>query len=239
MIAEILNKWISKWKGQSYAIDKRIPASYLLRLSMNRFLMLCRGFCSGIKNGGVLFISSRASIRARSKLRVGRSVTIDRWAFIDALSENGIEFGNNVSVGKYTRIEGTGNLAYLGMGMTVGNNVGLGSDCFYGCAGGINIGDDTIIGNQVSFHSENHRVDDEHMLIRLQGVTHKGIRVGKNCWIGAKATILDGAIIEDGSVIAAGAVVKAGTYQANGIYGGVPAVFIRSRISKPQGDSDQ
>jgi acetyltransferase-like isoleucine patch superfamily enzyme len=71
------------------------------------------------------------------------------------------------------------------------------------------------------------------ILIRLQGVEHRGIIVGKNCWIGAKATILDGAVIQDGCVIAAGAVVKAGSYQANGIYGGVPAKLIRYRDDIP------
>lgn len=76
-------------------------------------------------------------------------------------------------------------------------------------------------------------VDRPDVLIRLQGVDHKGIVIGRNCWIGAKATILDGAVIEDGCVVAAGAVVKAGLYAANGIYGGVPAKLIRYRNGLP------
>ena len=86
-----------------------------------------------------------------------------------------------------------------GEGLTVGARVGLGTDCFYGCAGGITIGDDTIIGNLVTFHAENHVAERLDVPIRDQGVTHAGIRVGSGCWIGAKATILDGA----GSVTAA------------------------------------
>jgi acetyltransferase-like isoleucine patch superfamily enzyme len=107
--------------------------------------------------------------------------------------------------------------------------VGLGSNNFYGCAGGIEIGDDTIIGNFVSLHAENHNYEDLDRLIRLQGVKHIGIKIGKNCWIGAKVTILDGAIIEDGCVIAAGALVPAGVYRSNGIYGGVPSRLIKYR----------
>ena len=229
MLIKKLNRIISKWKGQDYTIDEKIPALYLIKLSITRSFMLARGFFSGIKNDGLFFISSKAVIKAKSKFRVGRGVTIERHVYIDALSENGIVFGNNVSVGKHTKIEGTGNLRFLGKGMITGNNVGLGSDCFYGCAGGIEMGDDTIVGVYVSFHSENHLISDALVPIRLQGVTHKGIKIGKNCWIGAKATILDGAIIEDGCVIAAGAVVKAGVYAANGIYGGVPAVFLKQR----------
>jgi acetyltransferase-like isoleucine patch superfamily enzyme len=230
MLVRQLNIWISKWKGQPYAIDERLPVSYLLRLSLSRSFMICNGLLCGVRNGGMFFISPGATVRVKSKFSVGRTVTVERGAYIDALSENGIVFGNNVSVGRYTRIEGTGNLSVLGKGMVVGNNVGLGSNCFYGCAGGIEIGDDTIIGNFVSLHSENHLVGDRHTPIRLQGVSHKGIRIGKNCWVGAKATILDGAVIEEGCVIAAGAVVKSGSYPANGVYGGVPAIWLKSRI---------
>lgn len=229
MLIKLLNKTISKWKGHDYKIDHRVPLYYVVLLVCGRLLMLVNGYVSGISNGGLLFLSGRATIKARSKFKVGRSVSIARGCYIDALSEKGIWFGNNVAVGRNTRIEGTGNLQLLGKGMRVGDNVGLGYDSFYGCSGGIEIGDDTIIGNYVSFHSENHVFDSLHIPIRLQGVSHKGIRIGKNCWIGAKVTILDGAIVEDGCIIAAGAVVKAGLYAANNIYGGVPAKLIRYR----------
>jgi len=229
MLIRFLNKLISKWKGHDYKIDHRVPLYYILLLVLGRAVMLVNGYISGISNSGLFFLSTRAKVKARSKLKVGRSVTIARGVFIDALSEKGVWLGNNVSVGINTRIEGTGNLQFLGKGMRVGNNVGLGYDSFYGCSGGIEIGDDTIIGNYVSFHSENHVFDSLHTPIRLQGVTHKGIRIGKNCWIGAKATILDGAIVEDGCIIAAGAVVKAGLYATNSVYGGVPAKLIRYR----------
>jgi acetyltransferase-like isoleucine patch superfamily enzyme len=229
MLIKLLNRMISRWKGHDYEIDSRVPIRYLLVLVFSRALMLINGYLSGVSNKGLFFLSRKAMVKARSKFKVGRSVTIAQGCFIDALSEKGIRFGDNVSVGINTRIEGTGNLQTLGKGMRVGNNVGLGYDSFYGCAGGIEIGNDTIIGNYVSFHSENHVFDSLNIPIRLQGVTHKGIRIGNNCWIGAKATILDGAIVEDGCIIAAGAVVKAGLYTANNIYAGVPARLISYR----------
>lgn len=229
MFKRLLNKMISGWKGNEYVIDENIPDAYLLSLSLNRVIMLCRGRLSGISNKGLFFLSANTVIKCKSKLRVGRGVTIDSRCYIDALSADGIELGNNVSVGRNTRIEGTGNLQYLGRGMKVGNNTGLGSDNFFGCAGGIAIGNDTIIGSFVSFHSENHVFDNLNMPIRLQGVTHNGIKVGSNCWIGAKATLLDGVEMEDGCVITAGAVVTAGIYAANGVYGGVPARLLRHR----------
>lgn len=234
MLVKWLNKIISKWKGHRYMIDRNIPAGYLLLLVWSRAVMLVWGKLGMIKNKGLFFLSPGATVKCRSRLRVGRSVTIERKCYIDALSVEGIILGNNVSVGVGTKIEGTGNLQFLGKGMKVGSHVGLGTDSFYGCAGGIVIGDHTIIGNFVSFHSENHVYDDIHTPIRLQGVKHEGIRVGANCWIGARCTILDGAAIGDGCIIAAGAVVKKGLYAANGIYGGVPAKLIMKRDEYPE-----
>lgn len=86
------------------------------------------------------------------------------------------------------------------------------------------------IGNFVSFHSENHNYEDKTIPIRLQGVNHKGIKVGNNCWIGAKVTILDGVQIGNRCVIAARAVVRAGKYPDNCIIGGVPAKIIKKNI---------
>jgi acetyltransferase-like isoleucine patch superfamily enzyme len=81
-------------------------------------------------------------------------------------------------------------------------------------------------------HSENHNFQDRNRPIRLQGVTRQGIRIGSNCWIGAKATILDGVIVEDNVIIAAGSVLTAGTYESNSIYGGVPARKLKSLLKE-------
>lgn len=224
-----LNKIISRLKGRAYEIDGRIPSSYLFSLALSRGIMRIKGFFSGVKNGGMLFVGKNVTLKARAMLRIGKGVTIHQGSYIDALSTEGIVFGDNVSAGRNTRIECTGNLQVIGKGMKAGNNVGLGSDNFFGAAGGIEIGDDCILGNFISFHSENHKYNDPSVPIRLQGVTRIGIKIGKNCWIGSKATILDGAVVGDGCIIAAGSVVKAGTYEADGIYGGVPAKFIRKR----------
>lgn len=60
-------------------------------------------------------------------------------------------------------------------------------------------------------------------------MSHKGIRIGSNCWLGAKATILDGTVIGNGCVVAAGAVVS-GAFPENVIIGGIPAKIIKNRV---------
>lgn len=224
-----LNKLISRLKGSAFQLDPALPFSYLFGLILRRGLMLVRGFFSFVPNDGMLFIGRSVTLRARRSMRFGRGVSLDDGSLIDALSYDGVVFGHGVSLGKRSVIECSGSLQHLGRGLTVGNQVGLGRDCFYGCAGGIIIGENTIMGNFVSFHAENHRSADLAVPIRLQGVTHQGIVIGQDCWIGAKATILDGVRLGDGSIVAAGAVLTAGEYPARGIYGGVPARLLKFR----------
>lgn len=225
-----LNFLISTLKGEPYKLSEDVPVSYLIYVLWNRFIMLIRGSLIFCKKKGFLFVGSGCTIRCRSKIRFGKNVTIYKGCYFDALSYNGINIGSTSTFGKYCIVECTGNLKFLGKGLNIGEHVAVGSGSFLGCAGGIEIGSNTIIGNYVTFHSENHNYSDKSALIRLQGVTHRGIRIGENCWIGAKVTVLDGVIVEDGCVIAAGALLIKATYKKDSIYGGVPARFIKSRI---------
>jgi acetyltransferase-like isoleucine patch superfamily enzyme len=227
---KLLNLVISKLKKEPYRLNEDIPVSYLVHIAFYRLGMLARGFFIFCKKEGFLFVGPGCKIRCRSKIAFGKNVTIERGCYFDALSYNGMSIGSSTTFGKNCIVECTGNLKFLGKGLNIGQHVGVGSGSFLGCAGGIEIGDHTIMGNYVTFHSENHNYSDQSILIRLQGVSHQGIKIGKNCWIGAKVTILDGVTVEDGCIIAAGALLIKGTYQKDSIYGGIPARFIKSRI---------
>lgn len=224
-----LENFLHRFKGKNYTLDPNIPLQYLIWLVYARGIMWLRGKLSFVLNDGSLFIGKSVTIICRRRIDLGRGVTVDDDCLINALSENGVTFGDNVSMGKRTVIECSGSLNKLGKGIKVGNNVGLGRDCFYGCAGGIIIGDNTIVGNFVSFHSENHNFSRRDIPIKEQGVNQKGIVIGEDCWIGAKATILDNVVLKEGCIITAGAVVTAGIYEPYGIYGGIPAKLIKIR----------
>lgn len=225
----MLSRYASKLKGSDYRLDDRIGAGYLISVAAERAGMLVRGVLAFPTRRTHPFIGARVRLRSRGRLSYGRGVTIGHGCYIDALSEKGVQLGEHTSLGRNTRIECTGNLRDIGVGLRVGQNVGLGADGFFGCAGGVEIGSDTILGNYVSFHSENHNHGALDLPIRQQGVSRVGIVVGRNCWIGARCTILDGAVIEDGTIFAAGSVVVAGVYPRNGIYGGIPAKLLRRR----------
>lgn len=222
----IISKIVSYLRKEPFILDDAIPIGYLCQIILTKAIHLIYGMIRFKKSK--CFVSPTAQIRCIHKIKVNGFLMVGKHCIIDALSTNGISFGTGVSIGRETSIECTGSLKQLGKGMVVGNNVGLGEKCHYGCAGGIEIGDNTIIGIYVTMHSENHTFSKLDKPIREQGVNHKGIKIGCDCWIGAKATILDGTVIGNGCVIAAGAVIT-GQFPDNCVIGGIPAKIIKYR----------
>lgn len=222
-----INRFVTKIKGEEFKLDSRIPTTYMLMFFIKKTIML---IVAAIKLGSIkrAFIHPSSKIKCRKKIKFGKNLNIDRQCYIDALSTDGIVLGENVSIGKGTCIECSGTLKDIGKGLIVGNNVGLGTHGFWGCAGGVEIGDNTIFGNYVSLHSENHNFENIETPIRCQGVNRKGIVIGEDCWIGAKVTILDGTKIGNGCIVAAGAVVR-GEIPEYSIIGGIPAKVIKMR----------
>ncbi|WP_107038039.1 acyltransferase [Brumimicrobium mesophilum] len=162
------------------------------------------------------------------KISFGKFMKLGNNVQISALGKNGVKIGNNVSIGAFSRIIISTSFNHLGEYIKIGNNVGLGEFAYLGGAGGLEIGDECIIGQYFSCHPENHVTSALDLSIRHQGVTRKGIKIGKNCWIGSKVTILDGVEIGEGCVIAAGAVVNK-SFPKNSIIGGVPARILKTR----------
>ncbi len=89
--------------------------------------------------------------------------------------------------------------------------------------GGIDIGDDTMIGPNVSLITSGHPTN---VTERRAGIVVAPISIGANVWIGAGATVLGGVRVGDGAVIAAGAVVTRDVPAAT-LVGGVPAEVLR------------
>lgn len=158
---------------------------------------------------------------------LGDHVVIGSYSYIHALGKGSLVFGDQSGCGAFCRIVTSVQFNEVTGHIRLGRNVWIGDGSNLGGAGGLDIGDDTFTGQYVTFHPENHRFDDPTRLMRLQGVTRKGIKVGRNCWIGAKVTVCDGVTIGDHCVIAAGAVVTR-DIPSNHLAGGVPARIIRS-----------
>jgi acetyltransferase-like isoleucine patch superfamily enzyme len=212
-------------KQRPFELDPRIRISDVFVLLFTKIFELINGLWYFRQ---FIFIGKGRSFSCKRKIYLTRGITIGANCQLSGLSEHGLRIGDSSSIGSHSIIKVSGTLTNLGHGITIGRNVGIGDFAHIGGAGGVEIGDDTIIGGYFSTHPENHVFSDKQILIREQGVTRKGIHIGSNCWIGAKVTLLDGAKVGDGCVIAAGAVVK-GEFPDNCVIGGVPARILKER----------
>lgn len=88
----------------------------------------------------------------------------------------------------------------------LGKNIGINNGLFICCAGKVEIGDNVLIGSNVTIMDHNaHGIKIEERRTRIGTV--KNIEIEKNVWIGNNVIILPGVKIGENSVIGAGAVV--------------------------------
>ena len=129
--------------------------------------------------------------------------------------------GGGLLIAPYVRIEWPENLV-------CGRNVSFNRLCIISAHGGIEIGDNTLIGPNVIIYSSNHRFPKDR-LIRDSGYNFKPVKIGSDVWIGAGAIILPGSEIGDGAIVGAGAVVH-GKVEPYTVVAGIPAKKIKDRI---------
>ncbi len=193
---------------------------------------LVRGFAVRWRMGstkGLFLIGKRVTIRQASYIRVGRNFIAQDNCEINGLSQQGLVFGDKVTIGSYAIIRPT-NLygGEAGVGLKMGNNSSIGPYSYIGCSGYIEIGDNVMISPRVSIYSENHNFEDTERPMIEQGVTRSFVKIEDDCWIAANSVILAGVTIGRGSIVAAGSVVTKDV-EPFSIVAGNPARLIKSR----------
>jgi acetyltransferase-like isoleucine patch superfamily enzyme len=134
-----------------------------------------------------------------------------------------LAIGAKSVIGSFTKVKASDGPLRIGRHVEIANGCVITSH-----AAGLEIGDDCLIGPNVSILGNNYRYDRLDVPIRLQEKVSKGIRIGANVWIGANCVILDGADIGAGSILTPGAVVS-GKIPENSIVQGNPAKVIFTR----------
>lgn len=112
--------------------------------------------------------------------------------------------------------------------VSIGDRVLLNHGFVIAAEQSISIGDDCLVGENVSIRDANHAFDDLEIPIAEQGSVTDPIKIGDNVWIGRGTAILLGVEIGSGAIIGANSVVTK-SVAANTIVAGCPAKVIRRR----------
>jgi maltose O-acetyltransferase len=118
---------------------------------------------------------------------------------------------------------------YQGIRIRVGSNNYFNRNVMVDACGYVEIGDNNMIGPDVYITDSNHSIGPG--ISPKESPMQAGrIRIGNNCWLGAKVVLLKDVELGDGCVVAAGSVVTR-SFPSNSVIGGIPARLIRTVLS--------
>lgn len=93
---------ISKLRKEPFELDNRIPLGYLISIVFSKIIQLIFGIL--YFHRAKCFVAPSATIKCKQKIKTQGFLMAGKGCIIDALSENGIVFGNGVSIGRGTSI---------------------------------------------------------------------------------------------------------------------------------------
>lgn len=115
-----------------------------------------------------------------------------------------------------------------GRNLVVGDDVDLAGGVMIGTAGGVSIGNRTLIGFRTIIITGNHRIPSACKRIFEAGIERRPVVIGEDVWIGANVIVLPGRKIGSGAVVGAGSVVTKDVEPFT-IVAGNPAKLVRHR----------
>ena len=110
----------------------------------------------------------------------------------------------------------------------VGKNFGCNSGTYINAIGGIRMGNDVLVGSNVTISSGKHDIEGRQTSVFSRPTVPLPITFGNDVWLGAGASVLPGIHIADGTVVGTNAVVTKST-EPFSVMVGIPAKAIRYR----------
>jgi acetyltransferase-like isoleucine patch superfamily enzyme len=164
----------------------------------------------------------QARLLSQETIQIGQGSFIAPDAGIFGEPGRGVVIGDRCAIATQAFLHGP---------ITLGNDVSVNAGArLDGGRKGLLVGDGTRIASGAVLYAFDHGLRPDRDL-KDHPVRSRGIRIGRDVWVGANAGITDGVVIGDHAVVAMGAVVTRDVPEW-AIVAGVPAVVIGDRRSR-------
>lgn len=157
-------------------------------------------------------------------ITLGDNVSIDDHCVLVARSERGISLGDAVNLKHGVYLDTESAEGYI----EIGRRAYIGTGCCLHGHKGLEIGEDTLLAQNVTLTPFSHKFDDLALPIITQGGHSRKITIGRDCYLGMCVCVLYSGDIGEGSVIGSGSVVVK-PIPPFSVAVGVPAQVIRKR----------
>ena len=130
---------IIRLRNPAFSFDPALNTTMLLQSVLTHFMSLIRSMkmiFKGRRSKGML-LGRNVRFQYTGKIQWGKFLRLGDQVFISALGKSGIRFGNNVSIGAFSRVVVSTSMNHIGEGIELGNNVGIGEFAYLGGGGGL------------------------------------------------------------------------------------------------------
>ena len=134
------------------------------------------------------------------------SVTFCGWVSVPFSADIRIKGKGHIDFGRKVFLEKRVSISAIDGTVAVGDFTSINRNCIIVAHNSIKIGNNVAIGPNVCIYDHDHAWNKDGII----NGKYKGapIEIGNDCWIGANAIILAGAMIDKCSIIGAGTIVK-------------------------------
>lgn len=158
-------------------------------------------------------------------MRLGKDAVVGPGYNFLGVNMRRVSLGDNSIIGRgaFFFIQNNKNIK----GIHIGARTNVGKNATFACVRKIKIGNDCLIGYNVSFLDHDHRIDDWSLPPTKGGLTEgEEIIVSDECFVGAHSFILKGVRLGKKSVVGAGSVVTK-SFPSYSVVAGNPAKLVK------------
>jgi acetyltransferase-like isoleucine patch superfamily enzyme len=157
----------------------------------------------------------------KSRLRIGRGVSIGGGSYMDLMARWGVQLSDGVTIREFCWLQCRSGLNQEAELLSIGPRTYIGPGAILGIGGPVVIGADNQIGARFTLSAESHEPGNDGSYVS-GAVSRVGVTIGSRCWFGNNVSIVDGVTIGDNVVVGANSLVTH-NIPANSVAFGAPA----------------